>query len=156
MMAAGAILFALPSCDQLAGLIDAAQEEEENNDPEQNEPGENLPPYSNIELVETDNSITLSFQVNTDGKYYYGAKFYWNFKDDVCTTSGYEYDCESETVAKIIALSNADDPNVTVSGKTIKVNTTEEYAGESKEDIRREAEMMKLSMELANEESAKE
>ena len=157
MMAAGAILFALPSCDQLAGLIDAAQEEEqENNDPQQEETGETLPPYGNINLVETDNQIVLSFTLNAANEKYYDADFTWNFRDDVCVSASHSFVFSSELMAKAVYLSEKDEYAVTIDGAKLTYDDTEEFKDQPKEEVSTYAQQLKLSMEIINEESAKQ
>lgn len=156
MMAAGAILFAFPSCGDLAALIDAAQEEEENNDPQQEETGDTLPPYGNINLVETDNQIVLSFTLNAANEKYYDADFTWNFRDDVCVSASHSFVFSSELMAKAVYLSEKDEYAVTIDGAKLTYDDTEEFKDQPKEEVSTYAQQLKLSMEIINEESAKQ
>lgn len=157
MMAAGAILFAFPSCGDLAGLIDAAQQEEENNEENNTqEPGKNLPPYSNIKLTETDNQIVLSFTLNAADEKYYDADFTWNFRDDVCVSASHSFVFTSELMAKAIYLSEKDEYAVTMDGAKLTYDDTEEFKDQPKEEVSTYAQQLKLSMEIINEESAKQ
>ncbi len=147
-MAAGAILFAVPSCDQLAGLLEDSQEEEENN---QENSEENVPLYTNIKLTDTDAKITLSFSMNSGSSKYYDAEFGWGFTGGLCKYAYHSLDFQSELYAQAYYLEYKDEEKVSISGRKITWDDTEEYLDQTHDEVSDYAQALKLSLEITNE-----
>ena len=153
LLAASAVLFALPACD---GLVDAlgAGEEEEGENVDENGNGtadQNLPTYYNFKTEDSGNTIAFSFSVRAAGQPYYDVKYEWTFKDDACTKCIETFDCKSEAIAILVAAEYKDDPTVSISGKNILLDLTEDFEGQSKDEVCAGIKQIQASMEYLNE-----
>ena len=152
VMMAGAMVFALPSC---AGLLDMLNEEEEENVDEDGDgkTDENLPPYYNYKTEDSGNTIAFSFSMRAGSEPYYDVKYEWTFSGDVCTKCIETITCKTETIAILVAAEYSDDPNMSVSGKNIIIDVTEDFAEQTKEEIRTWIQQLQAAMEIINEQA---
>lgn len=153
-MMAGAMMFALPSCAGLLDMMNEEGEEEENVDEGENgQAGEELPPYYNFKTEDSGNTIVFSFSFRAGNEPYYDVKYEWTFSDDVCTKCIETITCKTEAIAVIVAVEYDDDPNTSVSGRDIVINVTEDYAEETRDDIRLYVQQLQAAMELINDQA---
>lgn len=152
VMMAGAMVFALPSC---AGLLDMLNEEEEENVDEDGDgkTDENLPPYYNYKTEDSGNTIAFSFSMRAGSEPYYDVKYEWTFSGDVCTKCIETITCKTETIAILVAAEYSDDPNMSVSGKNIIIDVTEDFAEQTKDEIRTWIQQLQAAMEIINEQA---
>jgi len=152
VMMAGAMVFALPSC---AGLLDMLNEEGEENVDEDGEgkTDENLPPYYNYKTEDSGNTIAFSFSMRAGNEPYYDVKYEWTFSGDVCTKCIETFTCKTETIAILVAAEYSDDPNMSVSGKNIIIDVTEDFAEQTKDEIRTWIQQLQAAMEIVNDQA---
>ena len=150
LLAAGAVLFALPACDGLGDLLNQGDDEENVDDNGNGTSDENLPPYYNFKTDESGDTITYSFSFRAGNEHYYDVKYEWTFRDDVCTKCIETFNCKSEEVAVLIAAEYSDDPNITVSGKNILIDVTEDFNEYTKEEVRTWIKQLEAAMEIVN------
>ena len=138
LMASCAMLFSLSSCE---GLLNGGEENGEDT-----EYG-----YTDIKVVETDNSITLTYKLAT-AAWSYDYKIVWSFRNDKCTSCIVTYDCPSAAVAALVkeSLDDEDKAKVTVSGKTLTIDCSQEYTDMSKQEISQAVNILKAQLEAAN------
>ena len=149
LIAASAVLFALPACDGLGDLLNQGDDEE--NVDENGEDGENLPPYYNYKLEDNGgNTIAYSFSFRAGNEHYYEVKYEWTFKSDVCTKCIETFNCKSNEVAVLVAAEYSDDPNITVSGKNILIDVTEDFNEFTKDEVRTWIQQLQAAMEIVN------
>ena len=135
-MASCAMLFSFSSCEGLGG----------NENGEDTEYG-----YTDIKVAETDNTITLSYKLTT-AVWGYDYKIVWTFREDKCTSCIVTYDCPSAAVAALVkeSLDDEDKARVSVSGKTLTIDCSEEYKDMTKQDISLAVTYLKAQLESAN------
>ena len=128
-MASCAMLFSFSSCE---GLVNGGEENGE--DAEYG--------YTDIKVAETDNSITLSYKLTT-------SVFSYDYK---CTSCIATYDCPSATIAALVkeSLDEEDKARVTVNGKTLTIDCSEEYKDMTKQEISQAVNILKAQLESAN------
>ena len=149
LIAASAVLFALPACEGLGDLLNQGDDEE--NVDENGEDGENLPPYYNYKLEDNGgNTIAYSFSFRAGSEHYYDVKYEWTFKSDVCTKCIETFNCKSNEVAVLVAAEYSDDPNITVSGKNILIDVTEDFNEFTKDEVRTWIQQLQAAMEIVN------
>ena len=151
-MMAGAMMFALPSC---AGLLDMLNEEGEENTDENGDgkTDENLPPYYNYKTEDSGNTIAFSFSMRAGSEPYYDVKYEWTFSDDICTKCIETITCKTETIAVLVAAEYNDDPNMSVSGKNIIIDVTEDFAEATKDEVRTWIQQLQAAMEIVNDQA---
>ena len=151
-MMAGAMMFALPSC---AGLLDMLNEEGEENVDEDGDgkTDENLPPYYNYKTEDSGNTIAFSFSMRAGNEPYYDVKYEWTFSGDVCNKCIETITCKTETIAILVAAEYSDDPNMSVSGKDIIIDVTEDFAEQTKDEVRTWIQQLQAAMEIVNEQA---
>ena len=150
LLAAGAVLFALPACDGLGDLLNQGDDEENVDDNGNGTSDENLPPYYNFKTDESGDTITYSFSFRAGSENYYDVKYEWTFKGDVCTKCIETFNCKSNEVALLVAAEYSDDPNITVSGKNILIDVTEDFNEYTKEEVRTWIKQLEAAMEIVN------
>lgn len=152
VMMAGAMMFVLPSC---TGLLDMLNEEGEENVDEDGDgkTDENLPPYYNYKTEDSGNTIAFSFSMRAGSEPYYDVKYEWTFSGDVCTKCIETITCKTETIAILVAAEYSDDPNMSVSGKNIIIDVTEDFAEQTKDEIRTWILQLQAAMEIINEQA---
>nr|MCR5561519.1 hypothetical protein [Bacteroidales bacterium] len=97
LLAASAVLFALPACEGLGDLLNQGDDEENVDD--NGKEGENLPPYYNFKTEDNGgNTIAYSFSFRAGNENYYDVKYEWTFTGDVCTKCIETFNCKSEAV----------------------------------------------------------
>ena len=154
IMMAGAMMFVLPSCTGLLDMLNEEGEEEENVDENGNgKADENLPPYYNYKTEDSGNTIAFSFSMRAGSEPYYDVKYEWTFSGDVCTKSIETITCKTETIAILVAAEYSDDPNMSVSGKNIIIDVTEDFAEQTKDEIRTWIQQLQAAMEIVNEQA---
>ena len=138
LMASCAMLFSFSSCE---GLPNGGEENGE--DAEYG--------YTDIKVAETDNSITLSYKLTTS-VFSYDYKIVWSFRDNKCTSCIVTYDCPSATIAALVkeSLDEEDKARVTVNGKTLTVDCSEENKDMTKQEISQAVNILKAQLESAN------
>lgn len=151
LLAAGAVLFALPACEGLGDLLNQGDDEENVDDNGNGTSDENLPPYYNFKTEDNGgNTIAYSFSFRAGNEHYYDVRYEWTFKDDVCTKCIETFNCKSEAVALLVAAEYSDDPNITVSGKNILIDVTEDFNEYTKEEVRTWIKQLEAAMEIVN------
>lgn len=138
LMASCAMLFSFSSCE---GLLNGGEENGE--DAEYG--------YTDIKVAETDNSITLSYKLTTS-VFSYDYKIVWSFRDNKCTSCIVTYDCPSATIAALVkeSLDEEDKARVTVNGKTLTIDCSEENKDMTKQEISQAVNILKAQLESAN------
>ena len=150
LLAASAVLFALPACEGLGDLLNQGDDEENVGDNGNGTSDENLPPYYNFKTDESGDTITYSFSFRAGSENYYDVKYEWTFKGDVCTKCIETFNCKSNEVALLVAAEYSDDPNVSVSGKNILIDVTEDFNEYTKEEVRTWIKQLEAAMEIVN------
>ena len=150
LLAAGAVLFALPACEGLGDLLNQGDDEENVDDNGNGTSDENLPPYYNFKTDESGDTITYSFSFRAGSENYYDVKYEWTFREDVCTKCIETFNCKSNEVALLVAAEYSDDPNVSVSGKNILIDMTEDFNEYTKEEVRTWIKQLEAAMEIVN------
>ena len=142
LMASCAMLFSFSSCE---GLLNGGEEEGENT-----EYG-----YTDIKVTETDNAITLTYKFTTS-VWSYDYKIVWSFRDDKCTSCIVTYDCPSAAVAALVkeSLDEEDKAKVTVNGKTLTIDCSEDYKDMSKQEISVAVSYLKAQLESTQKQQA--
>ena len=137
-MASCAMLFSFSSCE---GLLNGGEENGE--DAEYG--------CTDIKVAETDNSITLSYKLTTS-VFSYDYKIVWSFRDNKCTSCIVTYDCPSATIAGLVkeSLDEEDKARVTVNGKTLTIDCSEENKDMTKQEISQAVNILKAQLESAN------
>lgn len=137
LMASCAMLFSFSSCE---GLLNGGDEDGENT-----EYG-----YTDINVKETDNSITLSYSLKA-ADWSYDYKIVWSFREDKCTSCIVTYDCPSAVVAALVkeSLDEEEKAKVTVSGKTLTVDCSQDYLDMSKQEVSTAVNYLKAQLESA-------
>ena len=148
ILAAAAMMIALPACEGLGDLLNQGDDEENVDD--NGEAGENIPPYYNFKTDESGDTITYSFSFRVGSENYYDVKYEWTFKGDVCTKCIETFNCKSNEVALLVAAEYSDDPNVSVSGKNILIDVTEDFNEYTKEEVRTWIKQLEAAMEIVN------
>ena len=138
LMASCAMLFSFSSCE---GLLNGGEENGE--DAEYG--------YTDIKVAETDNTITLSYKLATS-VWSYDYKIVWSFRNDKCTSCIVTYDCPSASVAALVkeSLDEEEKAKVTVNGKTLTVDCSQEYTDMTKQEISLAVTYLKTQLESAN------
>ncbi len=153
-MMAGAMMFALPSCTGLLDMLNEEGEEEENVDEDgDGKADENLPPYYNYKTEDSGNTIAFSFSMRAGNEPYYDVKYEWTFSGDVCNKCIETITCKTETIAILVAAEYSDDPNMSVSGKNIIIDATEDFAEQTKDEIRTWIQQLQAAMEIVNDQA---
>ena len=138
LMASCAMLFSFSSCE---GLLNGGDE-----DGDDTEYG-----YTDIKVTETDNTITLSYKLATS-VWSYDYKIVWSFRNDKCTSCIVTYDCPNASVAALVkeSLDEDEKAKVTVNGKTLTVDCSQEYTEMTKQEISQAVNILKAQLESAN------
>lgn len=142
ILAAAAMMIALPACDGLMG--NEGENEEEN--AQNSDYG-----YYDVKVVETDDTIVFSYSFKA-AEYSYEYKIEWKFRNDECVSCTYTWVAPSPEIAQVV-YANFDEEEkagATLKGNTITMDGTKEYEGESKEAISATANAMKSYIEMAN------
>jgi hypothetical protein len=137
-MASCAMLFSFSSCD---GVYNGGDEDGDDD----TEYG-----YTDIKVAETDDTITFSYNLKT-AAWSYDYKIVWKFSNNMCVSCIVTYNCPSEAVALLVkeSLNDEDKAKVTVSGKTLTIDCSEEYKEMTKQEISLGVNAMKTQLETA-------
>lgn len=137
LMASCAMLFSFSSCE---GLLNGGDE-----DGDDTEYG-----YTDVKVVETDDTVTFSYKLNA-ADWSYDYNIVWKFRNNACVSCIVTYNCPNAAVALLVkeSLNDEEKAKVSVSGKTLTIDCTEEYKDMTKQDISLAANTMKTQIETA-------